>query len=232
MAAGPSGRLVLSVSAVSSCFKSETEGASTCSDPHNVINGDWMNTLVDERARRIPWRSLLLLAACALVIWLIHPPILSWVLRLALDRAASKAGLQLEIGEIRAQLWQPIVFERLRVRATNPDESQTAVDAARVELSPGPLWSIMFDQGRFFRALIIQDVRAVLDLRRGDNRQRKLAGQANEREQRTQKQRMLRWLPEYVGIQRANLEFLAPGQSAKNARVNFELSVLRSTLGR
>ena len=206
--------MALSLSAVSPCFKSETEGASTCSDPHNVVNGDRMNTLVDERrVRRIPWRSLLLLAACALVIWLIHPPVLSWALRLALDRAASKAGLQLEIGEIRAQLSQPIVFERLRVRATDPDESQTAVDAARVELSPGPLWSILFDQGRFFRAFTIQDVRAVLDLRRGHNRQRQLAGQANEREQRTQKQRMLRWLPEYVGIQHANLEVLAPGQS-------------------
>ena len=68
--------------------------------------------------------------------------------------------MQLEVGEIRAHLSQPIVFERVRVRATNADESQTAVDAARVEVSLGPLWSILFDEGRFFRSVIIQDVRA------------------------------------------------------------------------
>jgi TamB, inner membrane protein subunit of TAM complex len=174
-----------------------------------------MNTLVDERprARRIPWRSLLMLAGCALIIWLVHPPVLSWILRLAAERVASQAGLQLEVGEIRARLSQPIVFERVRVRATNADESQTAVDAARVELALVPLWSILFDESRVFRSVILQDVRAVLDLRRGDNRQRILVRQANEREQRSQRQRMLRYLPEYVAVQRANLEFLATGQS-------------------
>jgi TamB, inner membrane protein subunit of TAM complex len=173
-----------------------------------------MRTLVDEgRARRIPWRSLLVLAACALVFWLIHPAILSSVLRLTLARAAREAGLQLEVGEIRAHLSQPIVFERVRIRATNAEESQTAVDAARVELSPGPLWSIVFDGARFFRAVVIEDVRAVLDLRRGDHRPGKPAAQPNEREERTQRERMLHWLPEYVAVQRANLEFLAAGQS-------------------
>jgi hypothetical protein len=173
-----------------------------------------MKTLVDERReRRIPWRSLLVLAGGALGIWLIHPPVLALVLHLALDRAAREAGLQLEIGKIRAHVSEPIVVERVRVRATDAGESQTAVDAARVEVSTGPLWSILFDEGRFFRAVILQDVRAVLDLRRGDNRQRKLAGRANGREQQTQRQRILRWLPEYVAVQRANLEFLAGGQS-------------------
>jgi hypothetical protein len=154
-----------------------------------------------------------MLAACALVIWLLHPPVVSWALRLALDRAARQAGLQLEIGEISAHLWQPIVFERIRARATEAEQSQTAVDAARVELSVAPLWHILFDEGRFFRALIIQDVRAVLDLRRGDIRQRTHAGQANESEDRLQRQRILRWLPEYVALQRANLEVLATSQS-------------------
>jgi hypothetical protein len=207
--------LALSLSAVSSGIKSETAGASTCSDPNNVVNGHWMNTLVDERSRgrRIPWRSLLIVAGCALIIWLIHPPVLSWVLRLAADRAARQAGLQLEVGEIRAHLSQPIVFERVRVRATNAEESQTAVDAARVELSARPLWSILFDEGRVLRAVSVQDVRAVLDLRGGENRQDALARQAKEREQRTQRQDILRWLPEYVAIERANLEFLAAGQS-------------------
>ena len=174
-----------------------------------------MNTLVDERsrARRIPWRTPLVLAACALIIWLVHPPVLSWVLRFSLDRGAREAGFQLEIGEIRAHLAQPIVFERVRVRAMAVNESQTAVDAARVELVAGPLWAILFDEGRFFRALTMEDVRAVLDLRRGGGRQTMPSAQANEREQRTQLQRMQRWIPENVAARRANLEFLAPGQS-------------------
>ena len=179
--------------------------------------GKWpLDEHVGRRAfkiRRIPWRTPLVLAACALIIWLVYPPVLSWVLRFSLDRSAREAGFQLEIGEIRAHLGQPIVFERVRVRALAVNESQTAVDAARVELVAAPLWAIFFDEGRFFRALTMEDVRAVLDLRRGGGRQTRPSAQANEREQRTQLQRMQRWIPENVAARRANLEFLAPGQS-------------------
>ena len=108
---------------------------------------------------------------------------------------------------------QPIIFERVRLRATDVDASQTALDAARVEVLAGSPWRIFFDEGRFFRSLIIEDVRAVLDLRSGGQRRPPLSAQTNEREQRRWTHHILRWLPEYLALRRANLEVLAVGQS-------------------
>ena len=48
------------------------------------------------------------MAGCVFVLWLIHPPLLSWGLRFALVRAASEAGLQLEIGNIQANVARPM----------------------------------------------------------------------------------------------------------------------------
>jgi hypothetical protein len=173
-----------------------------------------MNTSVDERskARRFSWRSILAMTGCALIIWLIHPPVLSWLLRLALNHAASEAGLQLEIGEVRANLARPIVFERVRVRAADAEKSQTAVDAARVEISLEWPWRAFLGPRRFFRSLIVEDVRGVVDLRHGNQSQREPLPQVSETEQRAHAQHVLRWLPEFVAMHRANLEFVAPAQ--------------------
>jgi hypothetical protein len=163
-------------------------------------------------------------AGCALAIWLVHPPVLSWLLRLALYRAASQAGLHLEIGNVRANLAQPIVFEEVRLRTTNAEVSQTAVDASRIEISPKWPWQAFFGAGRFFRSLIVEDVRGVFDLRNASLSQRKSVAESSETEQRAGARRNLRWLPEYVAIRRANLEFLAVAQSYYFEGVSAEFS--------
>lgn len=185
-----------------------------------------MNTLVNERsrARRFPWKSLLAVIGCALIAWFIHPPVLSWLLRRVLHQAAAEAGLQLEIGEVRADLTRAIVFDRMRVRAKDAEISQTAVDAARVEISLEWPWDAFFGAGRFFRSLIIEDVRGVLDLRHGGQSPRKPLPQLSETEQRTRARYLLRWLPEYVAIHRANLEFLALAQSYYFEGISAEFS--------
>jgi len=174
-----------------------------------------MNSSVYERSkvRRFPWRSALAVAGCALVFWLIHPPVLSWLLRFALYRTASEAGLRLEIGRVHANLGQPIVFEGMRARATDTEESQTAVDAGRVEISLNWPWHAFFGAGRLFRSLVVEDVRGVLDLRPDDQSQREPVPESSGAEQRAHAQRVLRWLPEYIDMRRANLEFLALSQS-------------------
>jgi hypothetical protein len=188
-----------------------------------------MNTSTNERprTRRFPWRGVLAVAVCALVVWLVHPPVLSWLLRLALSRAASNAGLQLEVGAIRANLAQPIVFEGVRVRTSNAEESQTAVDAARVEISPDWPWHAIFGGGRWFRSLIVEDVRGVLDLRPGARSQRKPVSAPSGTEENVHAQGILRWLPEYIAMHRANVEFVAPGQSYYFEGVSVDFSEAR-----
>ena len=153
------------------------------------------------------------MAGCVLVLWLIHPPLLLWGLRFALVRAASEAGLQLEIGRIQAHLAQPIILEGVRIRATNSGESQTAADAARIEVAPNWPWHALFGEGRLFHSLVVEDVRGVVDLRPGGLPRRQPVPVSSEAEQRGRAKRALQWLPEYFEMRHGNLEFVALNQS-------------------
>ena len=165
------------------------------------------------RARRLPWRSALVVAGCILLLWLVHSPLFSRGLRFALVRGASESGLQLEIGNIQAHLARPIVLEEVKLRAVNAEESRTAADAKRIEISLNWPWHALFGGGRFFRALIVENVRAVVDLRADRSRQRGPAPGLPEGEQRVEAKRVLRWLPQFIAIDQGNLEFVALKQS-------------------
>ena len=167
---------------------------------------------------------MLAVTGCAVIAWVVHPPVLSWLLRLGLNRAAAEAGLQVEIGEVHANLTRPIAFERVRVRSKDAEESQTAVDAARVAVSLESPWRVFFGAGRWFRSLIIEDVRGVLDLRQAGQSQPKPRPQSSEAEQRARAQRAMRWLPTDVAVRRANLEFLALAQSYYFEGISAEFS--------
>ena len=158
------------------------------------------------------------------MLWLIHPRLLSWGLRFALVRAASEAGLRLEIGSIQANLDQPIIFEGLRVRATNDGESQTAADVALVEVSLNWPWHAFFGDRRLFRSLVAEDVRGVVDLRPDGMSRRKPVADLSEAEQRRRAKRALQWLPEYFELRRGNLEFLALDQSYYFEGISAEFS--------
>jgi TamB, inner membrane protein subunit of TAM complex len=174
-----------------------------------------MNLPVNEfsSSRRFPWRSVLALAGCVFVLWLIHPPLLSWGLRFALVRAASEAGLQLEIGRIHANLARPIILEGVRVRATNSGESQTAAHAARIEASLNWPWHAFFEDGRFFRSVVVEDVRGVVDLRPGGLPRRQPVAGLFEAQRRGRANRTLQWLPQFLELRHGNLEFVALNQS-------------------
>ncbi|HEY5743798.1 MAG TPA: hypothetical protein VIS99_14810, partial [Terrimicrobiaceae bacterium] len=174
-----------------------------------------MKTPINERSRRrrFAWGGTLAVIGCLLVLWFVHPPLLAWLFRVGLSKAASDAGLHLEMGSIRASVVQPIVFEGVRVRASNAEKSRTAVNAERVEISCQRLWQAIFGRGRWFDSLIVEGVRGVIDLRSSGPSQPKLSSQPLATEQGAQAQRMLRWLPKYVAIHGANLEFVALNQS-------------------
>jgi hypothetical protein len=185
-----------------------------------------MNSPFNESStsRRFPWRSALALAGCVFVLWLIHPPLLSWGLRLALVRAASEAGLQLKIGRIDADLARPIILEGVRVRATNSEESQTAADVARIEVSLNWPWHAFFGDGRLFHSLVVEDVRGVVDLRPGGLPRRQAVAELSKVEQRGPAERALQWLPEYFEMRHGNLEFVALNQSYYFEGISAEFS--------
>ena len=165
------------------------------------------------RTRRIPWRSALLVAGSILLLWLVHSPLLARGLRFALVRGASEGGLQLEIGNIHAHLARPIVLEEVKLRAVNAEESRTAADAKRIEISLNWPWDALFGGGRFFRALIVENVRAVVDLRADRARRRGPTPGLPEAEQPLEAKRVLQWLPQFVEIHQGHLEFVAAEQS-------------------
>ncbi len=185
-----------------------------------------MNTLADERsrARRIPWKTMLAVVVCALVAWVAHPPVLAWLLRLALSRAASEAGLQFEVGEVDANLSRPIVFDKVRIRSKDPEASQTAVDAARVQIVLGWSWLTILGTGRMLQSVDIEDVRGVLDFRRAGPSSGESRLQSSAVEEGTPTRWPLRWLPKEVALRRANLEFTGLGQSYYFEAISAEFS--------
>ena len=191
-----------------------------------MLNAHQMNSPVNEssRALRIPWRSALALAGCVFVLWLVHPPLLSWGLRLALVRAASEAGLQLEIGRSGPISARPILLEGLRFRATNAGESQTAADIGRIEVSLNWPWHAFFATGDFFarwspKMFAVWSI-SVLTRFRDPSR----VADLSEMAQRGRSRWMLRWMPEYFEVRHGNLEFLAPGQSYYFEGISAEFS--------
>jgi hypothetical protein len=190
-----------------------------------------MNTLADERsrARRIRWKTMLAVVVFALVAWLAHPPVLAWLLRLAMNRAASEVGLQFEVGEVYANLSRPIVFDKVRIRSKDPEASQTAVNAARVQIVLGWSWRTFVGTGRMLQSADIEDVRGVLDFRRAGPSSGESRPQSSAVEEGPPIRWTSRWLPKEVALRRANLEFIGVGQSYYFEAISAE-STLISTL--
>src|SRR6476661_147536 len=69
--------------------------------PCDMVSALKMKSSPEESTkRRIPWRTPLAVAVFVSILWVVHPPLLSRGLRLALIRAASEAGWFLEIGSV------------------------------------------------------------------------------------------------------------------------------------
>ena len=181
--------------------------------PCDMVSALKMKSSPEESTkRRIPWRTPLAVAVFVSILWVVHPPLLSRGLRLALIRAASEAGWFLEIGSVQAKLGQPVTLENVRVRAANPEVSRTAADAKRVEISLNWPWNAFFGVERFFRSLIIENVRGIIDLRAGAA-SKKPPPDVSQVEERWLAKELLRCLPQYFEVWRCNLEFAAPNQS-------------------
>jgi hypothetical protein len=191
-----------------------------------MLNGLGMNSLAKEpsRRRRMPWRSTLALLACGFLLWLIHPPLLSEGLRFALREAAARVGLLLEVGKIEAEFGHPIVLRGVKIRAQNAENSRTAADVERIEMSLNWPWRVFVRDGRLIRELIVENARAVIDLRVNPRLQNRELFVAAGLQQQGQPKTILQLLPEYIEVHRANLEFVALHQSYYFEDVSADLS--------
>ena len=141
----------------------------------------------------------------------VHPALLSHGLRFALVQAASGAGLRLEIGNIHARLAEPIILEAVKIRARNAEESRARRGCRSCRNLSELALARPFRDGRLFRALVVEDLRAVVDLRPKRVQGREVAG-LSPVEPGGQANWTLRWLRIHEDPARQS-EFVALNQS-------------------
>ncbi len=166
------------------------------------------------RPRRFPWLRTLLAALALLAAgWFLHPPVLERLVRYGLTREASRAGLQLEIGEIQAHLARPLVASRIRLRAKDSRASRTTAEINRVVLTLNWPWRAFFGERRLIRFAAVENLRGVFDF--GAAPATKAPGApagAAPRKPASTFSRLL-FFPETVRVREASFEILAGTQS-------------------
>jgi len=165
--------------------------------------------------KRLRARHVLVAGVLALVVlWAVHPSLLARGLRFGLVKAAEAAGLRLEVGKIQARLGSPLVFEKVRLRATDTGVSRTAADVGRVELGLNWPWHAFFGEKRVVRSLVVEDLRGVFDLRpQAGPAAPSVPPNLTPAEQQAEAERSLQYLPEALTIRHASVEVLAGNQS-------------------
>ncbi len=165
------------------------------------------------RQRFRPSRGLVAGVLGLVALWLVHPPVVARLLRYGLTQAAAGEGLRLELGKIEARIGSPLVLEKVRLRAQDAAASRTAADAGRIELAFNWPWQAFAGERRTIRALIVEDLRGVFDLRPTDDGATPRGRNLTATELQAQADWRLQMLPKTLDLRRASLEVLAPDQS-------------------
>ena len=165
-----------------------------------------MKTSADQTtaSRRFPWKRFgLVVVLLAAGIWVAHPYVLGWALRVGIERAANAAGYDIQIGKLSSRFNRPVVLERVQLRTK--DASQTVVDVNRAEFSFNWPWRAFFGEKRIFRSLLVDDMRAIWDL--GFLREDPVPAEAGKVDID------LQFLPERVVVNRGNAEAFSSRRS-------------------
>jgi hypothetical protein len=166
------------------------------------------------RPRRFP-RRLILLAVIALLIagWFLHPPVVERLTRYLIEREATRASLQVEIGEIQSHLARPLVASKIRLRAKDSDTSRTAAEIGRVVITLNWPWRALFGERRWIRFAAVENLRGVFDCGTPPAAAKLASNSSATRRPATEKGSRLPYLPETVRVSRASFEILAGPQS-------------------
>jgi len=118
--------------------------------------------------RRVGFTRYIALSAITFaVLWLLHPPIFAWGLRLLGERVLpSTTGIEIRATKIRADMADAIRMEGVRVRVVRPEVSRTLVRIGHLELHFPSVWGALFGDHRLFSLLSIEGMEGILDFRR------------------------------------------------------------------
>ncbi len=172
--------------------------------------------------RRKRVRLIVLLALLAAV-WFAHPYVLDWGIRKVLPLALAPAGLEIEIGKIRANFARPFHFENVVLKVVRPKASRTRIEVGTLDASLNWPWQIVFGEGRFFRKAVAQDWSVYADTR-------KVAMPTDPMPQFTPDQEqniaamVLRALPQDIDLQDGSVKVMGDDQSFEFDRVSATFS--------
>lgn len=165
--------------------------------------------------RKFPWRRVLPAAAVLLgaAVWFLHPLVVERVARYVLTREASRAGLELKIGEMQAHLARPLVAEDIRLRARDSRVSRTAAKIDRVVVTLNWPWRAFFTEKRLIRFAAVENLRGVFDFSVRPGKKAPAAAKGAAPAAAVRPASRLPYFPETIRVARASFEVLAGAQS-------------------
>ena len=153
-----------------------------------------------------------------LLLWLLHPLILSWAMTRVWETWSSANHLSFSAEKIVARLDGPVLFQGVKFRSLPGSGLATALDIPLFEWHWGRLSSLFSDKEGFVRDVTVKGVSGIWDLSAG--------GPASDRTMRVSWQR---WLPRKIFVEAPNLELL--GKNGKWWLRDFSLNLSESMAG-
>lgn len=161
-----------------------------------------------KRKRRFVWRLFVL----AIVLWLVHPLILSGLLRWGLNEGVGLIGWQITIGRLEASLNRRWILQDVHLWARDAKISKTDVYVDRLRIVFNAPWKKFGDTRRFIDDATVEGIRGTFDLR-PEAMPPPYMPDLDPEEQVQMAKTIMEFLPVEAHIRAADLEFLAPGQS-------------------
>jgi len=158
--------------------------------------------------RRILWGVLGLVIA----VWVLHPIVLSAILRWGMSQGVGMVGWQVEIGRLEASVVHPWVLQDVRLWAKDAQKSRTDVVVDRMEVIFNAPWEKFDGESRFIDKATVNGIRGIFDLR-PEAMPPPYMPDLSPEEQKQMADTIMQFLPISAHVRSADLEFLAPGQS-------------------
>ncbi len=128
-----------------------------------VVNDSRVKPVKGKKGRYL---LLAVMAVGLAVVYGFQGVVLEKVIRIAIKAGGEALGLIVEVGEIKARLGSPLIFEKVRIRAEDPAVSRTAGKFGRVEAVLNWPTAMFGKSGRLLREASVSDGWLVMDQRR------------------------------------------------------------------
>ena len=153
-----------------------------------------------------------------LLLWFLHPLVLSWALARALESWSSANHLVFSAEKIDARFNGPVILRGVKFRSLPGSGLATALDIPFFEWHWSGLASIFSDKEGYVNDLTVKGLSGIWDLSAGEPAHDQMAGFSPQR-----------WLPRDIFVEASTLELL--GKNAKCLLHGFTLSLSESAVG-